>query len=71
MRKTDSRFSSKKKNRFPYYFTFKTLFILYLILPSTRGAVVVYDKIFKPTLSAQRRSTPVTTQIQESVTAPQ
>ncbi|GAA5940588.1 HVA22/TB2/DP1 family protein [Sporobolomyces koalae] len=56
---------------FPYYFTFKTLFILYLILPSTRGAVVVYDKIFKPTLSAQKRSTPVTTQIQESVTAPQ
>ncbi|GAA6062661.1 hypothetical protein JCM10212_000561 [Sporobolomyces blumeae] len=63
---------------FPYYYTFKTIFILYLTLPSTRGAVVLYEKAFKPALSgasssssaSARRSVPVPTST-ESVTAPQ
>jgi receptor expression-enhancing protein 5/6 len=38
---------------FPYYYTFKTCFILYLILPQTRGATVVYAKVFKPLAAAQ------------------
>lgn len=39
---------------FPYYYTFKTIFILYLILPSTRGATVVFNKAFKPLLAQQK-----------------
>ncbi|GAA5961823.1 hypothetical protein JCM21900_003322 [Sporobolomyces salmonicolor] len=45
---------------FPYYYTFKTVFILYLILPSTRGAVVVHEKLFKP-MQARRSPAPTTT----------
>ncbi|KAK4705803.1 receptor expression-enhancing protein 5/6, partial [Phenoliferia sp. Uapishka_3] len=46
---------------FPYYYTVKTLFILYLILPSTRGATVVYAKVFKPLTSQTKTSSvPVT-----------
>jgi receptor expression-enhancing protein 5/6 len=44
--------------RFPYYYVAKTVFILYLILPSTRGAIVVHDKLFKPLLA--QRKTPAT-----------
>ncbi|KAL7341771.1 hypothetical protein BJY59DRAFT_648122, partial [Rhodotorula toruloides] len=43
---------------FPYYFVVKSLFILYLTLPSTRGAIVVHDKLFKPLLV--QRKTPAT-----------
>lgn len=43
---------------FPYYYTFKTIFILYLILPSTRGATVVFNKAFKPLL-AQHKTQPI------------
>ncbi|BGP18566.1 hypothetical protein JCM10213_003026 [Rhodosporidiobolus nylandii] len=45
---------------FPYYYTFKTIFILYLTLPSTRGAVVVHDKVLKG-LMTQRKTAPATT----------
>ncbi|GAA5874786.1 hypothetical protein JCM3774_003438 [Rhodotorula dairenensis] len=45
---------------FPYYYVLKTAFILYLILPSTRGAVVVHDKVIKP-FFYQRIKTPATT----------
>jgi receptor expression-enhancing protein 5/6 len=47
---------------FPYYFTFKTIFILYLILPQTRGATVVYAKVFKPLISTPRTSSAPTTE---------
>ncbi|BGP26439.1 hypothetical protein Rt10032_c11g4605 [Rhodotorula toruloides] len=43
---------------FPYYYVVKSLFILYLTLPSTRGAIVVHDKLFKPLLA--QRKTPAT-----------
>lgn len=46
-------------DRFPYYYVFKTVFILYLILPSTRGAIVIHDKLFKPVFN--QRKTPATT----------
>jgi len=49
---------------FPYYFTFKTIFILYLILPSTRGASVVYTKVLKPlTGQAKTSSVPVSSPV--------
>ncbi|GAA5969391.1 hypothetical protein JCM11641_008100 [Rhodosporidiobolus odoratus] len=47
---------------FPYYYTFKTIFILYLTLPSTRGAIVVHDKLIKPLMTQQRKApTPAAT----------
>ncbi|GAA5918164.1 hypothetical protein JCM6882_002312, partial [Rhodosporidiobolus microsporus] len=46
---------------FPYYYTFKTLFILYLALPSTRGAVVIHEKVFKPLLSQPTKASATTT----------
>jgi len=36
---------------FPFYYTFKTVFILYLILPQTRGAAVLYNKVVRPTFA--------------------
>ncbi|GAA6003868.1 hypothetical protein JCM10207_006443 [Rhodosporidiobolus poonsookiae] len=45
---------------FPYYYVLKTILILYLSLPSTRGAVVVHDKVIKP-LFSQRKTAPTTT----------
>ncbi|KAK4052436.1 ER membrane protein DP1/Yop1 [Microbotryomycetes sp. JL201] len=45
---------------FPYYYTFKTIFILYLILPGTRGATVVFNKVVRPVLSSSKpAATPV------------
>ncbi|GAA6043969.1 hypothetical protein JCM8097_004898 [Rhodosporidiobolus ruineniae] len=41
---------------FPYYYVFKTAFILYLSLPSTRGATVVYHKAIKPLLTSSRQT---------------
>lgn len=38
----------------------KTVFILYLILPSTRGAVVVHEKVVKP-MFHQRKVAPTST----------
>ncbi|KAJ3172382.1 ER membrane protein DP1/Yop1 [Geranomyces variabilis] len=34
-------------NIFPYYYTFKLLLLLWLILPATRGALVVYLAVLK------------------------
>ncbi|POY72400.1 hypothetical protein BMF94_4557 [Rhodotorula taiwanensis] len=45
---------------FPYYYVVKTAFILYLMLPSTRGAIVIHDKFIKPAFY-QRKTTPATT----------
>ncbi|ORY70799.1 TB2/DP1, HVA22 family-domain-containing protein [Leucosporidium creatinivorum] len=53
---------------FPYYYTFKTIFILYLILPSTRGAQVIFVKAFKPLMSSSRTQAATTT---TPVAAPQ
>lgn len=39
---------------------FKTVFILYLILPSTRGSQVLFVKVVKPMLGSNKTSsTPV------------
>lgn len=64
---TDSR--PPVAHRFPYYYVAKTLFILYLVLPSTRGAVVVYDKVFKP-LFVQRKVAPTSTTTSTTTPAP-
>ncbi|KAJ3118398.1 ER membrane protein DP1/Yop1 [Phlyctochytrium bullatum] len=34
----------------PFYYAFKAGFIIYLILPQTRGAIVVYNSVVKPYL---------------------
>ncbi|GAA5970689.1 hypothetical protein JCM8115_005996 [Rhodotorula mucilaginosa] len=54
---------------FPYYYVFKTVFILYLILPSTRGAIVIHDKLFKPVFN-QRKTPATTTTTTSSSTTP-
>ncbi|BGP50377.1 ER membrane protein DP1/Yop1 [Rhodotorula kratochvilovae] len=56
---------------FPYYYVVKTIFILYLILPSTRGAVVVHEKIVRPAFH-QRKVAPTstTTTSTTSITTP-
>ncbi|KAI7848466.1 TB2/DP1, HVA22 family-domain-containing protein [Circinella umbellata] len=39
---------------FPFYYIFKTLFVLWLALPQTRGAEVLYSRFLRPyLLSAQ------------------
>ncbi|KAI7900085.1 TB2/DP1, HVA22 family-domain-containing protein [Cokeromyces recurvatus] len=35
---------------FPFYYTFKTIFILWLILPQFRGAQFVYERFLRPFL---------------------
>jgi len=48
---------------FPFYYTFKTLFILYLILPQTQGAATIYHKALKPLVhnaKGQAQSAPAT-----------
>ncbi|SCV71345.1 BQ2448_2933 [Microbotryum intermedium] len=45
---------------FPYYYTFKTIFILYLILPSTRGATVVFNKVLRPVIANNKPATSTT-----------
>jgi len=37
---------------FPYYYVFKTVFIVWLILPSTKGAQVIYHKVYRPVLAS-------------------
>lgn len=44
-------------DRFPYYYTVKTAFIVWLMLPSTRGANVIYNKAIKPAMSSGHRTT--------------
>ncbi|KAJ1548803.1 ER membrane protein DP1/Yop1, partial [Cladochytrium tenue] len=34
----------------PFYYTFKAALILYLILPQTRGAIVIYNQVVRPYL---------------------
>ncbi|EIM91985.1 uncharacterized protein STEHIDRAFT_88651 [Stereum hirsutum FP-91666 SS1] len=49
---------------FPWYFAFKTTFIMWLQLPAFRGAQVVYFSVLKPVLanvSHQTRSSDTTT----------
>jgi len=36
---------------FPYYFIFKTVFIVWLLLPSTKGAQQVYHAVVKPVIT--------------------
>ncbi|KAG6899229.1 hypothetical protein C0993_012099 [Termitomyces sp. T159_Od127] len=48
----------------PWYYTFKTLFIIWLQLPAFRGAQTTYFTVIKPILanvSSQARATPPTT----------
>lgn len=33
---------------FPFYYTFKTLAIIWLFLPQTQGAKLVYHKVLRP-----------------------
>ncbi|BGP10073.1 Cell division control protein 11 [Rhodotorula toruloides] len=47
--------------QFPYYYVVKSLFILYLSLPSTRGAIVASDKRFKPLLVQRKNPATSTT----------
>jgi receptor expression-enhancing protein 5/6 len=53
---------------FPWYYVVKTCFIFYLILPSTRGAVVLHEKVVKP-MFTQRKVAPTTTSGTTSVTS--
>ncbi|KAH7103223.1 TB2/DP1, HVA22 family-domain-containing protein [Auriculariales sp. MPI-PUGE-AT-0066] len=41
----------------PFYFAFKTAFIIYLWLPATRGAQVLYLNAFRPILTNKSRTT--------------
>jgi len=43
---------------FPFYFVFKTAFILWLQLPATRGARTVYTAFVRPVLVNQKRTAP-------------
>ncbi|KDQ17477.1 hypothetical protein BOTBODRAFT_105546 [Botryobasidium botryosum FD-172 SS1] len=43
---------------FPFYFVFKTAFILWLQLPATRGARTVYTAFVRPVLVQQKRTVP-------------
>ncbi|KAH7884094.1 TB2/DP1, HVA22 family-domain-containing protein [Phlebopus sp. FC_14] len=52
---------------FPWYFAFKTVFILYLQLPAFRGAQTTYKKILKPVLANLSGSRAVT--VTDTVTA--
>ncbi|KAI3618470.1 hypothetical protein CBS9595_002833 [Malassezia furfur] len=44
---------------FPFYYTFKTLAIVWLILPQTQGAKLVYHKALRPLFLQFTRSTGV------------
>ncbi|CAD6588391.1 MAG: ER membrane protein DP1/Yop1 [Cyphobasidiales sp. Tagirdzhanova-0007] len=41
---------------FPFYYTFKCAFIVWLMLPSTRGAEVVYHKAIRPMFTSSSPS---------------
>ncbi|CAG8632665.1 1547_t:CDS:2 [Rhizophagus irregularis] len=40
---------------FPFYYEMKILFILWLILPQTRGAAYLYDNYIDPTLTFHQK----------------
>lgn len=41
---------------FPFYYTFKTLAIVWLVLPQTQGAKLVYHKLLRPLFLTITRS---------------
>ncbi|KAI8082889.1 TB2/DP1, HVA22 family-domain-containing protein [Halteromyces radiatus] len=41
---------------FPFYYLFKTLFVLYLVLPQFRGAELLYGRFLRPVLLNTRNS---------------
>ena len=45
---------------FPFYYTFKTLAIVWLMLPQTQGAKLVYHRILRPAFLSITGSTPST-----------
>ncbi|WFD30700.1 ER membrane protein DP1/Yop1 [Malassezia sp. CBS 17886] len=45
---------------FPFYYTFKTLAIIWLVLPQTQGAKLVYHKLLRPAFLALPHATSVT-----------
>ncbi|EJD55107.1 hypothetical protein AURDEDRAFT_109571 [Auricularia subglabra TFB-10046 SS5] len=47
---------------FPFYFAFKTAFIIWLWLPQTRGAQAVYVNALRPILASKIKSAPTYTQ---------
>ena len=38
----------------PFYWLFKTLFFVYLMMPQTKGALVVYFAVFDPFIKNNR-----------------
>jgi len=40
---------------FPFYYTFKTAFIVWLLLPQTKGASVIYAKVLRPVFVNSRQ----------------
>ncbi|KNZ60753.1 hypothetical protein VP01_1505g7 [Puccinia sorghi] len=42
---------------FPFYYTFKCVFIVWLMLPQTRGAQTVYHKALKPLVASAASKT--------------
>lgn len=40
----------------PYWFVLKTVAIVYLQLPGTRGAAVLYDNVIRPVLARSKQS---------------
>jgi len=41
---------------FPFYYTIKTLIVLYLMLPQTQGAKVVYARVLRPVFISASKS---------------
>ncbi|KAL7008280.1 ER membrane protein DP1/Yop1 [Cystobasidiomycetes sp. EMM_F5] len=54
---------------FPFYYSFKCAFIVWLMLPSTRGAEVIYAKVVKPAF-AQSSYKPTSVSTTAADTAP-
>ncbi|AYO44819.1 Protein YOP1 [Malassezia restricta CBS 7877] len=43
---------------FPFYYTFKTLAIVWLMLPQTQGAKIVYHRVLRPAFLSMTGSSP-------------
>ena len=43
---------------FPFYYTFKTLAIVWLMLPQTQGAKIVYHRVLRPAFLSMPGSSP-------------
>ncbi|PWO00202.1 protein YOP1 [Tilletiopsis washingtonensis] len=48
---------------FPFYYTFKTLAIVWLMLPQTQGAKIVYHRALRPLFHSSSRSASHTTPV--------